>query len=351
MFLNREQQQSIDTNSNYVTIEKRLVQTNEELNDILCDGKELIKNVKLANERRESKRRLDEDEKRAKLLADLKQESEEATSKLNIINSRWTELGEIADPMELHERMQCQSDRIKKLMQQKDEIIAELQDALDKASERYIDDQIKQEADIQCLIERIDEQIDVMKASYLEHLELLHQSIDSERRTFKLFHSNEWQDLYDERAASEEQNLVDLLHREQKHYDEISSVQLQHEELNREMRIKLDRDNDLVQQKLQHVKAEIDLNTDQLNYNYYVLQKRAAENVIVRNKQKNRLIKLRTCIAAMRKKIDDTKCMQTLEIEKQTQNVLNLYTNIKELEGKMCAFAEINDKKVIIISD
>lgn len=322
------------------------MKTNEELNDILSDGKELISNVKLANERREAKRQKQEDEKRARLLADLKKESDEATIKLDAINARWLELGEIADPMELYERLQCQIERIKKLMHQKDEIIAELQDVIDQANERYNEDQIKQEADIECLIERIDEQIDVMKASYLEHLELLHQSIDGERRTFKLFHSSEWQDLYDERAEVEEKNLTETLERERKFFEEVSSVKLEHEEINRQMRIKLDRDNDLVQQKLQNVKAEIDLNTEQLNYNYYVLQKRAAENILVRNKQKNRLIKLRACIAAMRKKISDTKCTQAFEIERQTQNVLSLYTNIKGLEQKMCTFAEINDKKV-----
>lgn len=320
--------------------------TNKQLSDLLCDGHEMITNVRLANERRESNRRSDEDKKRSTLMANLQFESDEATNKLNIIKSRWSELIEFTDPMELNDRLQCQSDRIKNLMQQKDEIIDELQSALNMASERYNTDQVKQEADIQCLFERIDEQIEVMKTVYLEHLELLHQSIDSERRTFKLFHSNEWQELYDERHTNEEKNLTNLLERNEKYFTEIAAIQLKHEEINRGMRIKLDQENDLVQLKLQHVKSEIDLNTEQLNYNYYVLEKRATENILVRNKQKNRLIKMRGCIAAMRKKIHDTKDAQRYELEKQTQNVLAAYNNIKELENKMCAFAERDDEKV-----
>lgn len=316
------------------------------MNNLLCDGKELITNIKLANERREASRRKLEDQQRARLLDDLQHESEEAANKLNVINSRWPEMVNISDPMDLNNRLHYQSERIEQLMKQKDEIINELQEALNAASTTYNTDQLKQQGDIQCLIARIDEQIEVMKTVYLEHLELLHQSIDSEQRTFKLYHSNEWQNLYDERTDDGEQNLIDLLERTERFFAEVSSSRLQHEEINRNMRIQLDRDNDLVQQKLQRVKAEIQLNTDQLNYNYYVLQKRSAENVIVRNKQKNRLIKMRTCISMLRKNITDAKLAHSIDIERQTHYVLNLYTNIKELEGKMGAFSENDDKKV-----
>lgn len=231
-------------------------------------------------------------------------------------------------------------------MVQKAAIIAELQDALNMTTRTYNSAQAMQQGDIQCLIERIDEQIEVMKTVYLDHLELLHQSIDSERRTFKLYHSQQWQSLYDEQTMDGDQMIDDLLAQQECNYEEIVSTRLQHEEINRKMRIKLDQDNDLVQQKLQRVKAEINLNTDQLNYNYYVLQKRAAENIIVRNKQKNRLIKMRSCIAILRKRINVTKIEQTIDVERQTQYVLNLYANIRELERKMCTFNENDDRKV-----
>lgn len=343
----RAAHQSFDSkNVNQFSIAKRLATTNEQLKDLLCDGQELITNIKLANDRRENGRKQQEEKQRAQLMSDLQNECDEATNKLNIIKSRWFDLVEITNPMELNERLQCQNERIKNLMQQKDAIITELQDALNKGNERYNIDQVKQGADIQCLIERIDEQIEVMKNVYLEHLELLHQSIDSERRTFKTFHSNEWQELFDERTAMEQQNINELIERNENYYAEIAAIQLQHEEINRDMRIKLDRDNDLVQQKLQDAKAEINLNTEQLNYNYYVLQKRAAENIILRNKQKNRLIKMRACIAMMRKNITDTKAIQTMEIKRQTHDVLAIYANIKDLEHKMIAFAERDDDKV-----
>lgn len=84
---NRAAQQSIDAHGNQMTIEKRLNVTKEQLDDLLCDGTKLITNIKLANERREASRRLQEDQQRARLLADLQQESEEAANKLKEISS------------------------------------------------------------------------------------------------------------------------------------------------------------------------------------------------------------------------------------------------------------------------
>lgn len=302
--------------------------------------------MKLANERREFKRKQIENEQRTELLGDVQHETHEATNKLAVIKSRWSELVEISDPIELNERLHCQNERIKNLMQQKDEIVVELEQALVKANERFNIDQVKQSADIQCLIERIDEQIDVMKNVYLEHLELLHHSIDSEQRTFKAFHTSEWQDLYDERIVMEEQNIEAVVERQKKFYAEIAAIQLHHEEINRDMRVKFDRDNDLVQQKLEDVKADIRLNTEQLNYNHFVLQKRATENTLLRTKQKNRLLRMRSCLATLRKQIAEAKSAQTMEMKKQTQNVLGAYANIGDLEQKMISFAERNDENV-----
>lgn len=338
--------QSIDAKSSQINIKDRLATSNEQLGGLLADSGVLISNVRLANERRETKRKQTETEQRSQLVADVQQESDEATNKMTIIRSRWSELLEMADPMELNDRLHCQNERIKNLMQQKDEIIVELQKALVKANEHYNTDQMKQTADIQCLIERIDEQIDVMKNVYLEHLELLHHSIDCEQRNFKAYHTNEWQDLYDERALTEGQNLDALLERQQKFYAEIAAIQLHHEEINRDMRIKFDRDNDLVQQKLEDVKVDIRLNTEQLSYNHFVLQKRAAENTLLRTKQKNRLIRMRSCLAALRKQISEAKSTQTMEMKRQTQNVLGAFANIGDLEHKMRLFAEKNDENV-----
>lgn len=339
----RAAQQSFDASQ--ISIKNRLEQSSRQLSDLLNDGHELINNVKVANERREVQRRGNEENQRQRLLADLQIESTEATSKLNAIHSLWSQLDEVKDPKTLFDGLQFQEKRIRQLMQQKDKMIAELQEALNVASERYDSDQMKQEADIQCLIERIDEQIEVMKSTYGEHLELLHESIDGERVTFKQYHSGKWQELHDERIECEEQRLQDA-HSAQQTYDgALVALQRQHEELNRETRIKLDRDNDLLMCKVQSMKAETILKTEQLNYNHHVLQKRAEENVTVCNQQKVRLMKLRTCMAALQKEVAAVKRFRGSEIDRITRELKHLYMNCMELEQKTAIFAECNDRK------
>lgn len=342
-YVHRAAQQSFDASQ--ISIDTRLEQSSRQLNDLLNDGHEMINNIKVANERREAQRRTNEEDQRQQLLTDLENETTEATNKLSAIHSLWSQLDEVKDPKTLYDGLQFQEKRIRQLMQQKDEMIAELQQALNVAGERYNSDQLKQEADIQCLIERIDEQIEVMKSTYGEHLELLHESIDGERVTFKQYHSRKWQELHGERIECEQQRLQDAHCAQQTHDQDLMVIQRQHEELNRETRIKLDRDNDLLMCKVQSVKAETILKTEQLNYNHHVLQRRAEENVTVCNQQKVRLMKLRDCVAALHKEIAASKRCRTDKIDRMTRELKYLSTNCTELEQKSAIFAECNDRK------
>lgn len=323
----------------------RLNQSDCQLNDLLNDGNELINNVRVANERREVQRRNNEEVKRQQLLTNLQNEATEATISFDAIHTLWSQLADVKDPQTLFDGLQFQEKRIQQLMQQKNEMIDELQDALRVANERFDCDQVKQEADIQCLIERIDEQIDVMKHTYDEHLELLHESIDGERITFKRYHSNKWQELHDERLECEQQRLQDMRTARHQHDQELMNIQRQHDELNRGTRIKLDADNDLLMCKVQKIKAETILKTEQLNYNHHVLQKRAEENVQVCNQQKCRLIKLRECQSALHRECATSKRIRSTEIERMTRELKHLHANCMELEQKSTLFAECNDRK------
>lgn len=55
---------------------------------------------------------------------------------------------------------------------------------------------------------------------------------------------------------------------------------------------------------------------------------------------------MRSCLATLRKQIAEAKSAQTMEMKKQTQNVLGAYANIGDLEQKMISFAERNDENV-----
>lgn len=276
----------------------------------------------------------------------MRNESIEAERKFIDLKKRWQELIGYKEPMGLYEGLEFQKSKIDDLMAQKNGVIQQLRDAIDNSNQRYYEDQEKQDADIACLIERIDSQVEVMKRSYREHLELLQKTIDDERDAFKNSETEKWQNLYDTREEYEQKNMSKKKEQNVEYNLEIKKISLEHEELIRSTKIRLERDNDELQIQLQNVKAEIMLNSEKLSYNHHVLQKRSDENVIIKGQQKKRLNKLNGLIAGLKTKIKTVKDNGEHDISKLTVDVLRLYTNILEMEAKAAIFAEVNDQKV-----
>lgn len=316
------------------------------LAELLRDGLELISNVKIANDQREVERRNDETDIRSNLLTDLNKESDEALQKMNKITFKWTELKTLKEPMGLYEGLQYQRQRINELMQQKDEVIVELREAIINSEERFQIDQKKQTSDISCLVERIDLQVDVMKRAYREHLRKLQDTIDDEKRLFMNTNTKKWQKLYDKRADYELNNLKANFHQTEFHESEIACIMLEHEELTRSTKIKLESDNATLQIELENVKAEVMLNSEKLAYNYRILQKRSDENIIIRNQQKRRLCKLQEVISVLKEKSRDATRRGEDDIAKLRHEVQKINTTILEMRAKGDLFTQQNDEKV-----
>lgn len=335
-----------NVNLNKASIENRIKCSNRQLSELLRDGTELITNVSTANDRRELKHRAVVAQERYDLLNELRAESQLADEKLANIAALWSELDGYKDPISLNNGLETLKLKIKDLLNQKDGAIGELHNTLTSASDRYESSQMCKDEDIQCLIERIDMHVEVMKESYQNHLALLHQSIDDERVSFKQLHTNKWNDMYNLREETEQQNLIDIKERNEM-YDTVAfNVQLEHEEMCRNTRIRLDRDNEKLQIQLRHINAETMLNTEKLNYNHHVLQKRTEENVSVRHQQKQRLARMHSAITEIRTVIDRTKQDQSDDIRKISQDVAKLYENVKSLKQKSETLATSNNQKV-----
>lgn len=334
------------TVNNEIGIARQIQNSDTVLSELLRDGSELITNVRVANDNREVERRLNETKLRSVLLTDLQKESTEAQSRLATITERWSELDGFKDPMGLYEGLEYQKRRIGDLMRQKDDIIAELHEAIDKSDVRYAQDQEKQSADTYELVGRIDTQVEVMKRAYRQHLEMLQTTIAGERFLFRTTEAEKWQCTYDDREETEQQNMEATKQLSARHDDELRRITIEHEELNRATKVSLELDNDTLQIELQNVKAEILLNSEKLTYNYRVLQKRADENVIVKAQQKRRLTKLYEIIGSIRAKAQTVKRAGDDEVAKLTQEVMKLHANIMDTDTKATSFAVINDMKV-----
>ncbi|XP_062565313.1 dynein regulatory complex protein 1 homolog [Armigeres subalbatus] len=332
-------------NDDKESIRRRLNESDRVISELLRDGRELIQDIRIANDKREVERRVKEAEIREELLEKLQTESAEAVARFDSISEKWSELKELKDPMGVNDELQLQKDRIHDLMNQKDIIIDECRKELKLADERYTRDLLKQTTDIHSLVERVDSQIEIMKRAFKEHLELLENTIDEERHILRMAASKKWDDLYSRRAVNERIKMKQEKERLEFYRDEIDRIEQEHIEVTRATRIRLEQDNQALEIELQKVKTNTTLNSEKLDYNFQVLKKREDENLMVRNAQKRRLTKLNETIFLLRRKIKDVQMNCLIETEKLTSDIMKLRFNISHMNTKVNTFAEVNDKK------
>lgn len=333
-----------------MTIALQIRRSDMHLSELNRDGEELITNVRIANDSREVERRSRNVEQRKTIAADMREDSAKASLKLKAITQRWSQLDNFKDPMGMFDCLNLQKMRIAELMSQKDELIAELHNALEQADQQYQLDQITKLNDLECMVERIDSQVEVMKHAYRSHLEILQSTVYMERKQFKVVESKRWDQLYEELQSKDKRNAEDTIRTTAKYDDEIAELSKKHQEINRATKIRLDKDNDRLQIELQTVKADVLLNTEKLAYNFKVLQKRSGENVTVKAQQKRLLARLNEVVLTTREKYFNLKRNTSDEINRLSQEVHRLHSNLVAFSGKSDVFTSASSQKVKSIS-
>ena len=204
---------------------------------------------------------------------------------------------------------------------------------------------------IGCLVERIDKQMDVMKRTYREHLDILEKTIEDERKILQIITTKKWDSMYEKRAVNEEMRMRRESEKAEFYASEINRIHLEHEELIRATKIRLENDNQALEIEVQKLKRNIMLNSEKLDYNFQVLKKREDENVMVRNQQKRRLAKLADTIVSLKRKLKEAKSTCIIETKKFTADIMKLHGKILDLERKSDLFAEQNNRKYLTVWD
>jgi dynein regulatry complex protein 1 len=226
-----------------IGIERQLEDSDKIISELEENGDDAITNIRLANDRREVQRRMKEAELRDVLLNDLQHESQLSAAKFEEICKNWPVVDDTIDPMTIHDGLERQRERINDLMNQKMAIINECRDELNSADVRYIQDLDKHNNDINCLVERIDKQMEVMKRTYRDHLDILEKTIEDERKILQIITTKKWEAMYEKREANEEMRMRREAEKAEFYANEIQRIQLEHEELIRATKIKLENDN------------------------------------------------------------------------------------------------------------
>ncbi|XP_034182082.1 dynein regulatory complex protein 1 [Osmia lignaria lignaria] len=332
-------------------IEKQILDGIEALEQLASEGDEVVCGVRVACDAKELQRRKEMKETRERLLKMLEEEDKNCMQKYREITEKWPSIVASKDPLDIHNELEAQNVKCNEILEKKDALIAQLKQELENADIKYEEDVKNQNADIDLLIERMENQARTMAKAYRYELNLIENVIDSERKIAIKASTEKWETLYkklqDDTVEAREQKK--LITRE---YEEaMKKAIIEHQEEYRKQKISFEMEIQNLQQQIQTMKTACLMNVEKLDYNYTVLKHREEENLIVKNQQKRRINKLQDVLNDLKKTYAGLEESTRLEIQKLTNQILKVHKAIQELEEKSDQLAIINDTKYMQIWD
>ncbi|XP_077264653.1 dynein regulatory complex protein 1 [Temnothorax americanus] len=331
--------------------ERQILASSELLENLSVEGDEVVTSVKVANDARELQRRREAREIRRTLLRKLEEDDEECVRRYRVIDEKWSNILASKDPLDIHAEMEAQNAKCLEIMERKDAVIAELRQELENADLKFVTDQKSQNEDIDLLINRMDNQMNIMTKAYRCELSLINDVMESERKMLLENLSEKWEALY---KKLREDSFAGLDRRKEimrEYEEEMKKVVIEHQEEFRAQKISFELEIQKLQQEVQSTKALCFMNVEKLDYSYAVLKRREDENTIVKNQQKRRINKLQDIINGLKKNYTELEENTRLEIQRLTDQVIKAHKNILDLVEKSNHFTRINDKKYMQIWD
>ncbi|KAH8296741.1 hypothetical protein KR054_010664 [Drosophila jambulina] len=325
-------------------LDQQLEVSSERLDELVRFGNELVTNVRVANQRRELNRQMFEATQRNQVQVKLQRETIETVARFSDIKSRWTELEEYTEPMVLWDQIEEQKRLLAEIMARKDEMIAMCQKEVDRMNAKYEFDRQAQAQDLACLVERVEHQVETLKQAYRQHLEMLRNTIEEERQIFAIGAVEKWRSFFDAMNANLEEKQNFLRAREQFYAAQTHKINESQEELTKSTRIRLEKECERLELELRRTRDYALMNSEKLDYNYQVLQKRNEENVVINNQQKRRVARLHETIARTRQALKNLIETGQRNISKLSLEIYKLHAHINDMESKALQ-ARLNNRE------
>ncbi|XP_038252614.1 dynein regulatory complex protein 1 isoform X2 [Dermochelys coriacea] len=299
---------------------KQIEESRQRLAKLLNDGTQLVTNIQVAADARETWRRAEEDELKRQRLEKLENESKTNQDKFEEITSKWGSAKEKTIPQDLWDVLNQQQQQCALLIEEKNKLISELQQELKSKDDHYVKDLKKQSDDINLLVERMEEQIRNLMKTYRREL-----------------------------TQIELENLITRMQTVEEYEKQLNQLRVQDAKEYATIKIQLENDVQILEQQLQQMKAIYQLNQEKLEYNFQVLKKRDEENTIIKSQQKRKLNRLHDVLNNLRIKL----AKQIKQFQEENQNLTADYKRIveqyKDLQRTMRHFAVIDAQKFLEI--
>ncbi|EGV95847.1 UPF0407 protein C2orf39-like [Cricetulus griseus] len=323
------------------------------LTKLLLCGTELVTNIQVATDIREIHRRVEEEEVKRQRLEKLENEVKTSQDKFDEITAKWEEGRQKRIPQELWEMLNTQQLHCAGLIEDKNKLISELQQArgcsrrgeLKIKDDQFVKDLKKQSDDISLLLERMEEQVKSVMKNFRQELMQIEKAFESERQELLSNNMKKWERALQGHNAKELEYLINRMKKVEDYEKQLNKQRVWDCEEYNTIKIKLERDIQILEQQLQQMKATYQLNQEKLEYNFQVLKKRDEESTVIKSQQKRKLNRLHDILNNLRTKY--AKQIKQFQEENQTltSDFKRLVGQFKELQKAMRHFAIIDAEK------
>ncbi|XP_026633921.1 dynein regulatory complex protein 1 isoform X3 [Microtus ochrogaster] len=268
------------------------------LTKLLLCGTELVTNIQVATDIREIHRRVEEEEVKRQRLEKLENEVKTSQDKFDEITAKWEEGRQKRIPQELWEMLNTQQVHCAGLIEDKNKLISELQQELKIKDDQYVKDLKKQSDDISLLLERMEEQVKNVMKNFRQELIHIEKAFELERQELLSSNKKKWERALQAHNAKELEYLITRMKKVEDYEKQLNKQRAWDCEEYNTIKIKLERDVQILEQQLQQMKATYQLNQEKLEYNFQVLKKRDEESTVIKSQQKRKLNRHFTIIDA-----------------------------------------------------
>ncbi|XP_066450573.1 dynein regulatory complex protein 1 [Eleutherodactylus coqui] len=324
---------------------KQIDDSRQRLSKLVNDGTQLVTNIQVAADAREIQRRADEEEMRRLRVEKIENEAKSSFEKFEDITKKWLLSREKQIAQDLWTLLNSQQLQCGQLIEDKNNLIGQLQQELKRKDDQYVRDLKKQSEDISLLIERMEEQVRSLGKTYREELLQIEKAFEQERRELLRKNQRKWEEGMQRRSGQELESLMNRMKKVEEYEQQLKQLQVQEGEEYNMIKIKLEIDVQILQQQLQQMKATYQLNQEKLEYNFQVLKKRDEENTITKSQQKRRITRLHDVLNNLKIKLEKQIKRYREENQALTDDFKRIAEQYKELQKKMRHFATVDANK------
>ncbi|KAM9297952.1 dynein regulatory complex protein 1 [Morus bassanus] len=324
---------------------KEIEESGQKLAKLLFDGMQMVTNIQVAADLRETQRRAEEAELKLQRVEKLDNEAKSSACKFEEITSKWTLAKEMTIPQELWQLLNQQQQQCALLLEEKNKLISDLQQELKNKDEQYVQAIKKHSDDIYLLLERMEEQIRIMLKTYRHKLLQIEKAFELERRELLDNNRKKWEEAIQAHNAQELEYLYARMRKVEEFEKQLNQLRVEDEEEYNSMKIQLENDVQNLERQLQQMKAVYQLNQEKLEYNLQVLKKQDEENTIIRSQQKRKLNRLHSLLNNLRTKLAKQEKRFREENQSLAADCERITGQCKEVQRRMRHFAVSDAEK------